>query len=85
MMNAGDPGQRMRGPPHSNVNGSSRQPHTQQSTGSAASNGSHPPRIPMSRAERFEDEKKRIIESCFSKKEADSSGQNPCIADSILS
>ena len=29
------------------------------------------------RAERFEDEKKRIIESCFSKKEADGSCNVP--------
>lgn len=29
----------------------------------------------MSRAERFEDEKERIIESCFSKRDADGSGQ----------
>lgn len=28
----------------------------------------------MSRAEKFEDEKKRIIESCFGKKETDGSG-----------
>lgn len=28
----------------------------------------------MSRAERFEDEKRRIIESCFSKRDDDGSG-----------
>lgn len=31
----------------------------------------------MSRAERFEDEKRRIIESCFSKRDEDGSGSVP--------
>lgn len=31
----------------------------------------------MSRAERFEDEKRRIIESCFSKRDDDGSGVPP--------
>jgi hypothetical protein len=30
----------------------------------------------MSRAEQFEDEKRRIIESCFSKKDIDGSGMS---------
>lgn len=38
-----------------------------------ASNGSLPAGAQMSRAEKFEDEKKRIIESCFGKKEPDGS------------
>ena len=36
-------------------------------------NGNLPSGGQTSRAERFEDEKKRIIESCFGKKEADGS------------
>lgn len=74
-MNAGAAGQRMRGPPNGNVNGPPRQIQDQHDAGSAGINGSHPQRAPMSRAERFEDEKKRIIESCFSKKDTDGSGQ----------
>ncbi|KAI4173572.1 MAG: hypothetical protein LQ346_008406 [Caloplaca aetnensis] len=71
-MNAGEPGQRMRGPPNGNTHRPPGQPHMQQTAGSAANNGAHPPpRTPMSRAERFEDEKKRIIESCFSKNDQD--------------
>lgn len=31
----------------------------------------------MSRAERFEDEKRRIIESCFNKRDDDGSGVPP--------
>jgi hypothetical protein len=31
----------------------------------------------MNRAERFEDEKRRIIESCFSKKDEDGSSKRP--------
>lgn len=43
---------------------------------SASANDSrNPPGSEMSRAEIFEDEKKRIIESCFAKKEEDGSGQ----------
>ena len=36
-----------------------------------------PPGGQTNRAERFEDEKKRIIESCFGKKEADGSCNVP--------
>jgi hypothetical protein len=32
-----------------------------------------------SRAELFEDEKRRIIDSCFSKKDEDGSGKNPAL------
>ena len=31
----------------------------------------------MNRAERFEDEKRRIVETCFSKREVDGSGMQP--------
>lgn len=31
----------------------------------------------LTRAERFEDEKRRIIESCFSKRDDDGSGEQP--------
>ncbi|KAL8956981.1 MAG: hypothetical protein Q9193_005632 [Seirophora villosa] len=73
-MNAGEAaGQRMRAPPNGNGNVPPRQVHMQQNAGSAAVNGSHSLRPPMSRAERFEDEKKRIIESCFSKTDTDGS------------
>lgn len=73
MMNAGEPAQRMRGPPNGNINRPPGQPHMHQNVGNAANNGASPPRAPMSRAERFEDEKKRIIESCFSKNDPDGS------------
>ena len=42
-----------------------------------AENSNPPPGAQSNRAERFEDEKKRIIESCFSKKEADGSRKIP--------
>ncbi|KAI4284463.1 MAG: hypothetical protein L6R35_004911, partial [Caloplaca aegaea] len=73
IMDAREAGQRMRAPPNGNTNSQPRQVHLQQNAGSAAVNGSHPPRPPMSRAERFEDEKKRIIDSCFSKTDTDGS------------
>ncbi|KAL9595361.1 MAG: hypothetical protein Q9219_006487 [cf. Caloplaca sp. 3 TL-2023] len=76
-MNSVGPGQRMRnvssGGPNGNVAGPLRQVPQQQDGGSGGSNGSFMSKAPMSRAERFEDEKKRIIESLFSKQEADGS------------
>ncbi|KAL8932415.1 MAG: hypothetical protein Q9216_006848 [Gyalolechia sp. 2 TL-2023] len=86
-MNAGGPGQRIRDPSNGNINGPparpppqqngtdglSGRPPLQQNGSGGGSSGSYPPRAAMSRAERFEDEKKRIIESCFSKRDADES------------
>lgn len=81
-MNHGDPGQRMR--EHSNgdpSNGPPRPPPVQQNGIGGAPGGLFPPgaasvpKTTMSRAEKFEDEKRRIIESCFSKRDADGSGQ----------
>ncbi|KAL8710745.1 MAG: hypothetical protein Q9220_004763 [cf. Caloplaca sp. 1 TL-2023] len=64
-MNSGDPSQRMRDPSNGSLNVPSK-------VSPNHPNGV-PPRATMSRAEKFEDEKKRIIESCFSKKDADGS------------
>ncbi|KAI4169355.1 MAG: hypothetical protein LQ343_005748 [Gyalolechia ehrenbergii] len=72
-MNAGGPAQRIREPSNGNVNGPPVRPPLQQNGSGGGSSGSYPPKAPMSRAERFEDEKKRIIESCFSKRDADGS------------
>ncbi|CAO1605357.1 hypothetical protein XANCAGTX0491_008876 [Xanthoria calcicola] len=79
-MNPGDPGQRMREHTngHSN-NGPPRPPLAQQNGTGGAPGGLFPPaasavpKTTMSRAEKFEDEKRRIIESCFSKRDADGS------------
>lgn len=84
-MNSSDYGQRPRAPPAplNGVNGvhipsGARYVQDQR-------NGNAPPvqtgaeaGAQTNRAERFEDEKKRIIESCFSKKEADGSSMIPC-------
>ena len=83
-MNSSDYGQRPRAPPGppNGVNGihvpsGARFMHDQR-------NGGAPPLQPAGdagaqtdRAARFEDEKKRIIESCFGKKEADGSSMFP--------
>ena len=88
-MNHSDPGQRIRD--HSNGNeigngngnGPPRPPQIQQNGSGGAPGGFLPPgaagvpKATMSRAEKFEDEKRRIIESCFSKRDADGSGQKP--------
>lgn len=80
-MNVSTAGQRLRGPPNGlGPGGRPAQDHRNGSnistTSSASANDSRNPAGPeMSRAEVFEDEKKRIIESCFGKKEADGSGQ----------
>lgn len=84
-MNPGEHGQRPRVPPgppngvnglhappgarfvHDQRNGMNQQPQH------GGENGNLPLGGQTSRAERFEDEKKRIIESCFGKKEADGS------------
>ncbi|KAL8980144.1 MAG: hypothetical protein Q9205_004692 [Flavoplaca limonia] len=78
-MNHADPGQRIRENPNGTPNGSPRPPPLQQNGSSATSAGLLPPgaagvpKTTMSRAEKFEDEKRRIIESCFSKRDADGS------------
>ncbi|KAL8651107.1 MAG: hypothetical protein Q9226_004853 [Calogaya cf. arnoldii] len=79
-MNDGDPAQRM----WERINGNpsnepSRPPPIQQTGNGGAPGGLFPPgaapapKTTMSRAEKFEDEKRRIIESCFSKRDADAS------------
>ena len=80
-MNVSTAGQRPRGPP-SGLGPAGRpvQDHRNGSnmiaTSSASANDSrNPAGSEMSRAEIFEDEKKRIIETAFNKKEADGSGQ----------
>ena len=57
--------QRERGP--SDGAGPGAQPHTESRNGTTGSGV-------MSKAERFENEKKRIIESCFARKDSDGSG-----------
>ncbi len=80
-MNASTAGQRPRGLPNGiGPGGRPVQDHRNGSNMSAMSSTSandsrNPPGSEMSRAEIFEDEKKRIIESCFNKKEPDGSGQ----------
>lgn len=77
-MNTGNPGQRLRGPSNGTYMGpgpGSRPTQDQRNVSSnptAMSNGNSG-QPEMSRAEKFEDEKKRIIESCFGKKEQDGS------------
>lgn len=81
-MNVSTAGQRPRGPPNGLAPGGRpvqdhRSGSNLSATNSASANDSRTPAGPeMSRAEIFEDEKKRIIESCFNKKEADGSGQS---------
>ncbi|KAL8914723.1 MAG: hypothetical protein Q9171_000736 [Xanthocarpia ochracea] len=84
-MNQSDPGQRIRdhsdgnGNGNGNGNGPPRPPQIQQNGSGGAIGGFLPPgaagvpKATMSRAEKFEDEKRRIIESCFSKRDADGS------------
>ena len=79
-MSANDFAQRPRGPPalvtgglnpraaQDNRNGISTTTGIVSSAGASRSAGP-----PMTRAEKFEDEKKRIVESCFGKREADGS------------
>ncbi|KAL6717652.1 hypothetical protein ACLMJK_005567 [Lecanora helva] len=82
-MSVPNPSQRPRGPSNGAPLGPGGRPVQDQrnaSTMSSASGLAQPPRSdrgnagsPMSRAEKFEDEKKRIIQSCFGKKEPDGS------------
>lgn len=83
-MNANNSGQRLRGPPPNGVPMiPGARPTLDQRNGSgvsgvnAASAGSdrNPSGTQMSRAEKFEDEKRRIIETCFGKKEPDGSSE----------
>ena len=67
-MSYNDSSPRSRGPPNGSKPGPNVRP-TQE-----VRNGGPPnPSVHMTRAEKFEDEKRRIIESCFGKKEADGS------------
>lgn len=80
-MNHADPGQRIRENPNGIPNGPLRPPPLQQNGSGGTAGGHSPPgaagvpKTTMSRAEKFEDEKRRIIESCFSKRDADGSGE----------
>ena len=67
-MNSNIPVQRNRAP--TNGSGSGGRPSNEGQTTAGAAPG-------MSRAERFEDEKRRIIESCFGKKDPDGSRTSP--------
>lgn len=69
-MNSNDPTQRSRGPP----NGASIGFNPRSGTAQESRNGVSPARSgesQLSRAEKFEDEKRRIIESCFGKTDID--------------
>ena len=80
-MNASNLGQRYRGPSNGAQIGPGPRLGQDIRNGSAApgidlpsaSNAGYPPGAQMSRAEKFEDEKKRIIDSLFSKKDPDGS------------
>lgn len=86
-MNPNDPAHRSRGPPvafsasfnqrsaQDSRNGVSPQINIVGTTGISRNAGTiMSPGSLNSRAEKFEDEKRRIIESCFGKREADGSG-----------
>jgi len=85
-MNVSDATQRVRGPPNGaplvpspqlvqdQRNGSSMNSASVYSSGTDRNNPG-PLRTQMSRAEKFEDEKRRIIETCFGKKEDDGSSE----------
>ena len=83
-MNVSNPAQRVRGPPNGAPPAPSVRPvldHRHDMGGSAypanpPPNDRNPAGPQMSRAEKFEDEKKRIIESCFGKKEPDGSSEH---------
>ncbi|KAL8869227.1 MAG: hypothetical protein Q9174_004428, partial [Haloplaca sp. 1 TL-2023] len=66
-------GGRIRDPPNGTMNGPQRPPRVQENGAVRGASGSSVPRSELQGAERFEDEKKRIIESCFSKKDAEGS------------
>lgn len=69
-MNISNPVQRVRGP-------ASGPPSDSVSRPSQDSRDAGAGPVVMSRAERFEDEKRRIIDSCFGKKDADGSSRSP--------
>ena len=84
-MNVSTAGQRPRGFPNGLDPGARpvqnhRNASNMSAVSSASANDSRTPAGPektgAERAERFEDEKKRIIETCFGKKEEDGSGQS---------
>lgn len=80
-MNTGNPGQRFRGPSNGTHVGPASRPAQEPRNVSDKSppmpNGNNAPGVhEMSRAEKFEDEKKRIIDSCFGKTEQDGSGKS---------
>ncbi|KAL8803419.1 MAG: hypothetical protein Q9223_006317 [Gallowayella weberi] len=78
-MNHMEQAQRMRDHTNGNSNGPPRPPQNHQNASGGAPGGLYSPpavggpKSAMSRAEKFEDEKRRIIESCFSKRDADGS------------
>ena len=69
-MMAFDQAQRSRGPPNGPATDTGSRPTQDLRNGGGAP-------VTMSRAERFEDEKRRIIESCFGRKDADGSSTLP--------
>ena len=74
-MNSNQPGQRFRGPPNETLVRPGNDPRNGSYANGpvppSASSGGFSAATQMSRADKFEDEKKRIIESCFSKTEDD--------------
>lgn len=85
-MNAANNTQRVRGPPNGAPIANGPRAVQDQRNGSSMASGSMyssstdrntsgPPGSQMSRAEKFEDEKRRIIETCFNKKEDDGSSE----------
>ncbi|KAL8729751.1 MAG: hypothetical protein Q9181_004896 [Wetmoreana brouardii] len=69
-MNSNGPYQRLRDPSDGNSNGPQRPARNQESEAAMATSGSSAPKE-LTRAEKFEDEKNRIIDSCFSRKDTD--------------
>lgn len=67
-MNQNESSPRTRGPPNGVPGGPSTRSALENRNG-----GPHTAGPSMTRAEKFEDEKRRIVESCFGKKEADGS------------
>ena len=82
-MNVSNSGQRLRGAPNGAPLGPGARPIQDQRSGSglsvihgaSAASDRNTSGTQMSRAEKFEDEKRRIIESCFGKKEPDGSSE----------
>ncbi|KAL8686137.1 MAG: hypothetical protein Q9218_007321 [Villophora microphyllina] len=69
-MNPDGPSQRMRDPSNGTANGLQRAPRSQEDGATMAARGVSAPKVQITdRAELFEDEKKRIVQSCFSKKD----------------